>query len=257
MFAKNDKKCLVLVPIYRPFTELEKAFVLNNLEKTSGFLTVFFGPQTCETLIEEFPGFKNIKFQAFESHFFKNIRAYNLLMLSEIFYISFSEYEYLLIVQPDAFLFKNEVEQWCDKGFDYIGAPWFRYNKLQKGKLYWWIYKNTYQKYLSLNRKGGWLYNKVGNGGLSLRKTSSFIESLQKAPKDLLQRYQSADWDELNEDVFWSIEVPKFNNTFSIPDFETALKFSVEQDPENAVEIFLKGELPFGCHDPLRQNKEF
>lgn len=251
------KKCLALVPVYRPFSALENDFVINNLEKIQGYKTIFFGPAHCEVFVEEYLKVENTAFESFEDHFFKNIRAYNQLMLSSHFYERFSDYEYTLIVQPDAYLFKNELSKWCDLNYDYIGAPWFRYNKLEKGKLYWWIYKNTYQKYLGLKRKGGWLYNKVGNGGLSLRKTKTFLNVLKTAPQSIVEKYRSADWDELNEDVFWSIEVPKINKNFKIPNFETALRFSVEQDPRNAIEVFMNGELPFGCHDPVRQNKDF
>ena len=51
--------------------------------------------------------------------------AYNRLMMSEQFYRAFEGYEYILIYQLDCLVFSNALEEWCRKGYDYIGAPWF------------------------------------------------------------------------------------------------------------------------------------
>ena len=52
--------------------------------------------------------------------------AYNELKSSPLIYAALQdEYRFMLCHEPDAFVFRDEVEQWCDSGFDYIGAPWF------------------------------------------------------------------------------------------------------------------------------------
>jgi len=252
------KKCAILIPIYRDLTDIEIFFVVNNISKNINYPVIFIGPDWAINFVKKFLlTYKNTFFISFEEVYFKSTRTYNQLMLSENFYKRFTDYEYILIAQTDAFIFKNDLSYWYNQSYDYIGAPWFRYNKLNKGKLFWWFYKNTYQKYLTWFRKSGWLYNKVGNGGLSLRKINSFLESLKKVPHHILEKYKNSTNDNYNEDVFWSIEIAKYNKNFKIPPFEIALQFSVEQDPENAVKKYLRNELPYGCHDPIRQNKAF
>lgn len=52
--------------------------------------------------------------------------GYNRLMLSEDLYSAFSNYEYILICQSDAYIFRDELKEWCEAGYDYVGAPWLR-----------------------------------------------------------------------------------------------------------------------------------
>ena len=59
------------------------------------------------------------------SHWFANVRAYNRLKILPFLYRRYSGYEYMLTCELDAFVFKDELEYWCEKGWDYIGAPWF------------------------------------------------------------------------------------------------------------------------------------
>ena len=48
------------------------------------------------------------------------------LMLSPFFYESFLDFKYVLIHQLDVFIFKDELNYWCNQNYDYIGAPWFK-----------------------------------------------------------------------------------------------------------------------------------
>lgn len=65
----------------------------------------------------------------FNEQYFDSRKSYNELMLSVDFYRSFREYQYMLIYQLDAFVFEDQLEYWCNKGYDYIGAPWIKANK--------------------------------------------------------------------------------------------------------------------------------
>jgi hypothetical protein len=46
--------------------------------------------------------------------------------LSEEFYQAFTDFEFMLIYQLDAFVFRDELADWCRSGYEYIGAPWLR-----------------------------------------------------------------------------------------------------------------------------------
>lgn len=91
--------------------------------------------------------------EEFDSSFFSNINGYNKLMLSQLFYNQFKHSDYILIYQLDSFVFKDELEKWCNLGYDYIGAPWL----FVKKKIY---------------------FVGSGNGGFSLRNPKKIIEYL-------------------------------------------------------------------------------
>ncbi len=45
-----------------------------------------------------------------------------------------------------------------------------------------------------------------------------------------------------------AIEINRYFPLISVPDFRTALRFSVEFYPERAIQTYNQGQLPFGCH---------
>lgn len=46
------------------------------------------------------------------------------MMMSEAFYQLFSDCEYILICHTDAWIFRDDLSAWCQKGYDLIAAPW-------------------------------------------------------------------------------------------------------------------------------------
>lgn len=250
----KNKKCIIVIPVYKSLEPIERGFLENGLVKTEGFEQVLAAPHHLN-LDASFGKLQNLKVERFDDKYFESIEGYNQLMLNTGFYARFAAFEYLLIHQSDAYLFKNELNLWCDKGFDYIGAPWYRAAKLNKGAFFFWIYKKFWQPILARKRKNGWLYNKVGNGGLSLRKVKSAIEILNLCPQELLNQYLHTKSPHYNEDIFWSVEAPKIQK-FKIPDWKEGLKFAVEFEPERAFKE-LNNELPFGCHAPLLNDEIF
>ncbi|ALL08511.1 hypothetical protein AQ505_25385 [Pedobacter sp. PACM 27299] len=251
----NNKKCVVVIPAYRKLQPIELRFLENGLLRTAGFEQVIVAPddliidhsfgKLCELRVERFP-----------NHFFKDIAGYNRLMISIDFYSRFTDFKYLLTLQSDVYLFKNELDYWCDQAYDYIGAPWYKAAVLKKRSLRAWVFRNIRQPLLTRKREGGWLANKVGNGGLSLRNISSAIHTLKLCDAELFKTYWNPSSHHYNEDIFWSIEAPKINREFRIPIWNQALKFAVEFEPQNAIKK-LEGELPFGCHSPILMDPDF
>jgi len=193
------------------------------------------------------------KVVSFDDMYFKDIQGYNRLMLSASFYETFIDYAYILIYQLDAFVFKDDLLEWCDKGFDYIGAPWLRYTKYpDKFK----ELKNKSLRYLNIKlnlkqSKTGFptalqFENKVGNGGFSLRRTSKFLEICIKE-QPTIDFYNSKDEHYYNEDVFFSIEVNRKGKQLNIPDYKQAAHFAIENNYKHGFQI-TQGALPFGCH---------
>ena len=208
----------------------------------------------------------NFSFQRFEDKYFKGIDEYSLLMLNLEFYNRFKEYQYILIYQLDAYVFKDELKYWCGLNYDYIGAPWIRYQPYGT---------NTILK-------------RVGNGGLSLRRTQIFIERLSyrypvKSFKRIWKDYGSYNPIQriirlpimlyralgyrntmkyfsrkifVNEDAFWCVFLENTKHKLNLPDIDTAAKFSVET---GAKQFYEKNQstLPFGCHAWQKQESDF
>jgi len=267
---KVMKKCAVVIPIYKQ-TPME-----DDLKSISQCFSVlkkydifFVCPEGLNVAIYENLAMQNsvkISFQEFDSKCFQSLDAYNQLMLSVDFYRSFEQYEYILIYQADAWVFKDELEMWCDKGYDYIGAPWF--NDIEDGN--------------------SGLIPQSGNGGFSLRKISSFIKVLSAKPKFILNlrevykhykkrrfwsnvlsipqfvytRFSKQNRDKslqkvkyLAEDSFYAFYAKKFYPEFSPAPSYVAMFFSFEAHPAKLYETTKK--LPFGCHNLKRYDYKF
>lgn len=186
--------------------------------------------------------------ERFPNVFFEGIKGYNLLMLDKAFYKRFAKYQYILIYQLDAWVFRDELDEWCAKGYDYIGAPWLEEDNKEN---------------LTLAR--------VGNGGFSLRRVQHFIDVLTyKGPvkkaaqlnlsptlKNTIYKlfynigyqntisYYKKD-ETLFEDIFLSIFLSNTKLRAKMPSPEEASHFAFEKHPSF---LFSRnGQLPFGCH---------
>lgn len=250
-----NRECIVLFPVYRPLYIGERSAVSRALEMTAGFECRFVAP---ESLVydDTFSGFEHIETERFPDEFFRGIQGYNKLMLDPGFYERFRDFKYILICQTDAYLFKPELQEWCDRGYDYIGAPWFKEKKLPRFGFWQFMLRNfgpvaRYKAILKQVR-----HNNVGNGGLSLRKVDSFLRILEIAPPRLLARFRNDPSIIRNEDVFWGVLAPRISKDFQTPRWREAMRFAVEWSPSRSHEI-MGGAPPFGCHAFRKIEPEF
>ncbi|MEN9385588.1 MAG: hypothetical protein RLZZ185_329, partial [Bacteroidota bacterium] len=149
---------------------------------------------------------------------------------SPIFYDAFVNFEYILIHQLDAYVFEDQLLEWCAKGYDYIGAP-----KLKKHHL-----SNTYSCQPVLL-----------NGGLSLRRVKPILRYIK------IYQLFFREW-LANEDAMFSFaqrRVYPFRFLLKLPTWQEALSFAIEQNPETSMRLL--GKLPFGCHAWERYNPKF
>jgi hypothetical protein len=190
-----------------------------------------------------------------------SIEKYNKLKLSWFFYSLFKEYDYLLTYELDAFVFRDEIDFWCNKKYDYMGAPWFL----------------GYDKPVSNEMIG------VGNSGFSLRKISSMRNAIhtiyldernyssltkKKWVKAMIKKllfYMNIFRKEndtiqnsihFNEDGFIAVIIPKYINTFTIAPINEAIQFSFEVNPSYLFELN-NNNLPMGCHAWQKYDLEF
>jgi hypothetical protein len=242
------KKAAVIIPFYKDTLTAFDSVALRQCHKMlSAYPIIAIKPNSLvlPDEVTNYPFFKTVNFA---DDYFKDVQGYNRLLLDETFYRQFLDYEYILIHQLDAFVFKNELQYWCSQGIDYVGAPWIkpvkpRFFILSRLRSYLQTRFNTQKDSLPSEKQ---LEYKVGNGGFSLRKTRIFYD-LCITQKVKIKQYNSNSSHYFNEDIFWSIEVNRKRKLLNIPGYKKALKFAFEFNPERAF-ITNKHQLPFGCH---------
>ena len=263
-------ECRIVVPIYRSVLTPDEEISLASARKyLSEYGICFVAPESLELASIMLP---DETVERFPNEFFTGIEGYNQLLKSSGFYKRFTSSDYLLIAQLDCLIFNSNLDEWINRGWDYLAAPWF------KG-------------FSEDHTAGLW---RVGNGGLSLRKVASYLSILQqhvvkgsiyprwghyawKPPFESLEpgvyqkvsalyginpfvRKHSVEEEmslfPYNEDVFWSIEAPKFDPAFRAATVEEALGFAFEGSPRWSYQK--NGfRLPFGCHAWARYDRAF
>lgn len=190
----------------------------------------------------------------FDAKYFQSREGYNSLCMSSHFWNAFAAFEFVLIYQLDAWVFRDELQYWCGLGWDYIGAP----------------YPVDFDA-----REKDVVFRGVGNGGFSLRRVASMVESCSAfhriyGLKQLLNGYgqrarrnpliwcycllrstgfrnnlqflKHGKW----EDHFF-FEVARLTGLIRLPPESEALRFSFEYRPSAAFAVN-GNRLPMGCH---------
>ena len=256
------KKVAIIIPIYKSEPDSLEKLSLDQCQKILGHYPVYIvAPEGLDIsfYVQHFP---SIKVEFFDASFFISTVSYNRLMLSPNFYSMWSDYEFILIYQLDAYVFRDELKLWCEKDFDYIGAP------VHDFKL------DNFTPEIEIATL---------NGGFSLRKISSFLQILHSfhfiySFKDLLKanthqnlflgplkalkyfltgnntyfRFNKYD---RNEDYFWAFIAPQKNKSFKVAPINESLQFGFDNKPDKSFELANK-TLPFGCH-AIDKNIEF
>lgn len=232
-------KVVVTIPVYKKeMSEFEKVSFVQCCKILNKYNFSLICPENLDLInYKRILRKYNINYavEKFDDKFFKNVKSYNELMLSVDFYKKFQEYEFMLVHQLDAYVFKNKLEYWCNKDFDYIGAPWFESH--------------------NLSDKNSKLIEPSANGGFSLRKIQSFIDILENAGevKAFIDEFIK---EGVNEDLFFSQYTRDIEKDFKVALTEDAIKFSFECQPERLFAMTGK-KLPFGCHAWERYNFDF
>ncbi len=247
---RYPNEAVIIIPFYKENLTAYERIALNQCFKIlKGYNIIAIKPRGL-TMPEEVKNYAFSKYHNFDDEYFKDVQGYNRLMLNAEFYREFLDYEFILIYQLDAFVFKDDLNYWCSQSFDYIGAPWIRaadhglLNKIKR-KIQRYIHTryNIQKNGLPSSRQ---LEYKVGNGGFSLRRTQIFHDLCMKN-QEKIAKYNKNKNHLYNEDVFWSVEVNRKQKNLKIPNYKKALKFSIEFHPQQALKKN-QGQLPFGCH---------
>ena len=193
-------------------------------------------------------------------------RAYNRFKISPSFYRRYAGYEFVLTYELDAFVFRDDLLHWCDRGWDYIGAPWF--------------------EGFDAAAPDAPLLG-VGNSGFSLRRVQPMLQALKTwrlivPPREVSRRvrrrasrsgpirktyllardqvFNNFHWPlnltPKNEDFFWCMEAaPRFPDLRVAP-IDDAMRFAFEVNPSRLYAA-CGNRLPFGCHKWTEHEPEF
>ena len=235
------KKIVTLVPVYKKTLDSFELFSLDHsLSVLSKGRDVFF--IASETLdqnyySERYPGIPFITFQAV---YFESIPGYNRLLLGSFFYERFREYEFMLVLQTDAIILRDELDFWCGQPFDYVGAPW----------------PDGYELFVNAGKfegnNGKRVKVHVGNGGLSLRRVAKCLSLLDEFGGDIVDVFVRTG---SSEDLFFSV-MGALSGDFIIPNEITASRFSLELKPSYYFAVN-GGKLPMGGHAWWKYEPEF
>lgn len=262
----------IVIPVYKENPdEFEIKSFIQCLKILDKYSIIIVYPQNLDVSLYIKRAKENnieLVLETFEPSFFADFTGYNNLMTSVEFYSRFERYEYMLIYQLDAYVFIDELEDWCKKGYDYIGAPWFDdFRSYEEGAKLW----------------------AVGNGGVSLRKVSTYMKILKhkrsiKPFKSIYVDYKRKfgiwafaflPWviirslglkntieyfkeiSGTNEDYFWTQYLNNTKYKLNVASIEDAIKFSFDKSPSYLYSLNGK-KLPFVCHGwPRYEYDEF
>ncbi len=217
---------VITIPIYRETLSITEKVSLQQLKRILGhYPCVFVAPESLEF---DYEGLEDgIVVERFPDHYFTSITSYSQLLLTEKYYARFAAYDYLLIYQLDAFVFSDRLQEFCDLGYDYIGAPIAPSNPIWHA-----------------------IGARVGNGGLSLRKITAARQALKRWEQLPVGRQQIFQDVFLQiEDLFWGWCGVQSDFDFRCAPIATALQFAVQEEVQRCYRRIEAGTLqPFGCH---------
>lgn len=171
-----------------------------------------------------------LQFVRFPDTFFANWIEYNALLRSAFFYEAFREYAFMLIYQLDCYVFRDELREWCERGYDYLGAAWPHYEHVTSSRK-----KIARLPFIRL------LMKQTAQGGFSLRRIATLREASRR------QAWTLRLFRALPEDVYWSTLGSRLHRRFRLPDLKDAMAFAFDASPAWCYEQ-TGDRLPFGCH---------
>ncbi|MES2151913.1 MAG: DUF5672 family protein [Pseudomonadota bacterium] len=234
-----QEKTIVVIPVYKAELDVFEQFSLQrSVHALARRKLVFAGPDGLDMGYYQ-RLYPQIPFVPFAPEFFASIPGYNRLLLSKQFHASFGDYEFMLILQTDAIILRDELDFWEAQPFDYVGAPW----------------PEQYELFVNLDRfvgsNGKHMKVSVGNGGLSLRRIGKCVALFDEFP-DATNVFRHTG---SSEDLFYSV-MGALSADFVLPNEMTASRFSMELRP-SYYHTVNGGRLPMGTHAWWKYEPEF
>lgn len=246
----NDSSLVkIIIPIYKSdLSKTEKISLKRTFRVLKSYNFVVICPEGLNIdEIKKYGASNNLKFDFFQKKHFESIESYNKLMLSDFFYKKYLDTKFILICQTDVYVVKDDLLKWCEKNYDYIGAPWIGTKQTTFRKKLNEI-KNIFKSALNKKPKGYEHLFKVGNGGFSLRNTNKHFQVTHNHKVIINEYLNNKNPNNFHiEDVFFSFKAKELIKNFKIPEYREALNFCIDRKPEIALKIN-NHKLPFAIH---------
>jgi hypothetical protein len=238
MPPSTANRVVIVTPVYAPVpTPLERMSLARCRTVLGAYPRFLICPEGLDTEVYEtlLGGATVVRL---ETEWFRSVRTYSRLLRSPEFYARFLDHEYILIHQTDAYVFEDRLGEFVGQPYDYIGGPWLSFD--------WVSHRRRWAKPL---RRLPWLFARVGNGGLSLRRT--------RALHDVARRFRwlGARLD-MQEDLYFCNVLARLDPRFRVAPLDEALRFAFDGEPRRGYELAGR-RLPFGCHAYARHDLAF
>jgi hypothetical protein len=228
---QSEASVVIVIPIYQANLSILEFFSLKHslaVIKPSRQVC-FIGPEGLDLSLY-MVHFPKVPFVGLDKTHFESIQGYSRLLLTTSFYERFAAHEFMLVLQTDAILLKDDLDTWCSRPYDYVGAPWPDGIEIRVNV---GVFEGEFGKTVR---------TRVGNGGLSLRRINKCIALLKEFP----EAAQVFDRTGSNEDLFFGIMGP-LSLDFHLPNEIVASTFSLELSPEYYFAVN-KHHVPMGGH---------
>ena len=282
----NSLNPVVIIPVYKTVPDCsERISYLQAIRVLGHFPLRIVCPVSLDAQFyaAELCHVADANIERFPDSFFGSIKGYNQLLVSKEFYEHFATYSHMLIYQLDAYVFRDELLDWCSRDYDFIGAPLFEgYEKapdtahfinganggfsLRKIQSAIGVISDLYRIY--------WLLEAVR--GLVSDSPRRFASILKKRLRNEITAFDLLGNSYDNEDVLWSVRVPDYlkavehssgffprlirglqtRKRYKVAPFEDARQFAFECLPERLMKLN-GNHLGFGCHAWNRYDSQF
>jgi len=257
----KKEKCVIVIPVHRPDPAAYELISFEQCYRVLGHHPISIIAPIGMDLGAYQKVIPRLNIKRVDPLWMSSQLNYHKLKLSSYFYKLFSQYEYLLTYELDAFVFEDRLNYWCDQQYDYIGAPRFEGH----------------------DEKGEDLIG-VGNSGFSLRRIQAITKGLktvyynEPGRKDPYSNNQYINFvvrqvqnlrnalsgenttlqqaSSLNEDWVIAELIAKRDPDFKVSPLGEAMHFSFEVKPEALFEMNGR-HLPMGCNAWQRCNPSF
>lgn len=264
------KRVAVMVPLVASRLNDDEEISMRHLrEFLDGYDKFLLVPEDLEVEMEGFTALR------LDKKHFGSAANHNRMLYRTDFWEKFSDYEYVLMYHLDALVFSDQLEEWCGRGLDFIGAPflrcpespWVREERVGNGGFALYrvpsVLKVLWSRYIGDPSKFWedrfWKERETLRGVLRPLRAAVPGWLKGKATSGLRGQLKKIDRTEVNErgnDLFWSDEAKRHWPEFKVGTLEEGLAFAFETQPSVSLER-VGGRLPFGCHAWGRYDRGF
>lgn len=264
------KRVAIMIPMPSPNLTADETISINHLRQhLDDYEKILLVPKGMRV---QLTGFSVLELD--RCHF-GSAANHNRMLYLPNFWENFSDYEYVLMYHLDALVLSNQLEYWCARNLDFIGAPFIRCADAP------WVETE-----------------RVGNGGFALYRVSSVLKVLWTRYRDdpskfyqdhcsrfiefqrallrpiraaaphwlrgratlslrsQLKKMDHLEVSERGNDLFWSDNAKHYAPDFKVGSLEEGLAFAFEVEPRRCLER-TGGRIPFGCHAWGRYDRVF